>query len=439
MIREITLKNFKSFTDIKFNFLGKNKKPQNLAFIYGANGSGKTNFVDSFYFLDSTFQTFDMHSFIAEFMSEKKEDLDPVKIKAMIDLYSMSNLIKRYKTTGSTSNMVIEFNFLCNEKIGVYHIEFDDEQIVRERLEYTLAKNKGIFFDISTTSSKFNSMVFSGDYISDLKDLQNKYWGKHSLMSILYHLRQDYSEEYANSQINEAILDILDYFNKTTCHLVDAKSRRENIGYFSGLLKRFDEGKIQANEYENLKQTEQLINCYFTNLYQDIQKVFYDIRTNDDGQIRYTLYFQKKISGKLVDVSYKSESFGTRSLLQLLPFFVATNHNAVVAIDEIDNGIHDLLLTQLIEKVIPCINGQLLITTHNTLFLENYDLRNNIYIIGTDDDGNKVVKALSDNAFRVQKTSNILANYYNGKFGGIPVIESNFDFNQICQYSHQEC
>ena len=33
MIREITLKNFKSFTDIHFNFLGKNKTPHKLVII----------------------------------------------------------------------------------------------------------------------------------------------------------------------------------------------------------------------------------------------------------------------------------------------------------------------------------------------------------------------------------------------------------------------
>lgn len=52
MIREITLKNFKSFTDIHFNFLGKNKTPHKLVMIYGANGSGKTNFVELFQLLE---------------------------------------------------------------------------------------------------------------------------------------------------------------------------------------------------------------------------------------------------------------------------------------------------------------------------------------------------------------------------------------------------
>lgn len=59
----------------------------------------------------------------------------------------------------------------------------------------------------------------------------------------------------------------------------------------------------------------------------------------------------------------------------------------VVAIDEIDNGIHDILLKSLISNLAQNIDGQLIMTTHNTMFLEEYDLKDYVYFIVTDEHG----------------------------------------------------
>ena len=49
VFESIRLVNFKSFKDVIFDFAQKNNnRPKNLVSIYGENGSGKTNIVDSF-------------------------------------------------------------------------------------------------------------------------------------------------------------------------------------------------------------------------------------------------------------------------------------------------------------------------------------------------------------------------------------------------------
>ena len=99
-------------------------------------------------------------------------------------------------------------------------------------------------------------------------------------------------------------------------------------------------------------------------------------------------------------MKYDHESCGTLGLLELLPHFVAANHETVAVIDEIDNSIHDYPLKELIESIVPCIHGQLIFTTHNMLFLENYGFKDNIYVIDADTDGNKTVSLLRDAAQR---------------------------------------
>jgi len=433
MIREMHLKNFKSFTNTTFNFLGPNKKPQKIIFLYGPNGSGKSNFIDVFYCLSCTFETLNAHNFLMKRYEENKADFSAEILSSFADHYNLNSIINRNKTINSSENMCIEFSFLLDGKTGSYYVEFDNTQIVKETLEYTLTKNKGIYYSVTSKSAHFNPSVFSGMFLDELKNLKKKYWGRHSIMSILVYMLREYSKEFIASGAAPSLNNILDYMLGLTCHLVEHKSGRDTIGYFGTLLSDFDEGSISPNEKDKLKKTETIINYFYTNLYHDILKTYYKIDSLDSNNLRYSLYFQKKLPNSVADINYKYESCGTRSLLNLLPFFIATAYDGVVAIDEVDNGIHDVLLFELINKIIPFIHGQLILTTHNTMFLNEYYLKDNIYIINVSEDGQKTISSITSSDYRIQKSSNVSYNYINGRLGGIPIINPKFDFNAIGQ------
>jgi AAA15 family ATPase/GTPase len=57
MISFIKLNNFKSFKNVELDLRGKKGIPKKIAFIYGENGSGKTNLMDSLFFLHNSFNT----------------------------------------------------------------------------------------------------------------------------------------------------------------------------------------------------------------------------------------------------------------------------------------------------------------------------------------------------------------------------------------------
>ena len=54
-----------------------------------------------------------------------------------------------------------------------------------------------------------------------------------------------------------------------------------------------------------------------------------------------------------------------------------------VVYDEIDNGIHDLLLKNVLSSMLDDITGQLIITTHNTYLLESVNVKS-VYVITVD-------------------------------------------------------
>lgn len=432
MIRKMTLKNFKSYINTQFDFVGTKDLPKKLIILYGANGSGKTNFIDAFNFLSSTFQTLNIHNMIMRFLKEEKIDSDSEQLPDIFENYSLKHLIKQYKTLNSTEPMSISFEFNLKGRIGEYFIEFDDEQILNEKLVYTLSKNKGVYFDVSNNSERFNSAVFSDEFISELLTLKRKYWGKHSIISLLNYIYNEYSKDFFNAGTINHLNGLLYYFDTMTSHLVDQKNDRNKIYNFRNLLPAFEEGKIQADLSDYIYNTEKLINYFFTNLYQDIESVYYKIHRLDNNQLEYHLFFKKKLENCIIDVDYAEESCGTQNLLKLLPFFLAANYNTVVAIDEIDRGIHDLLLSKLIDSVIPIIEGQLIITTHNTMLIDNYALKDYIYVINAIPNHEKKVECISAGDYRIQKSSNVLKNYLNGRFGGVPLIDSDFSFERLC-------
>lgn len=75
------------------------------------------------------------------------------------------------------------------------------------------------------------------------------------------------------------------------------------------------------------------------------------------------------------------------------------------------------------------ITGQLIITTHNTLLLEELDSKS-AYVIYTDFDGNKDARCFDDYDIRIQSTNNARKLYLNGIFGGIP-YNSEIDYSKM--------
>ena len=100
-----------------------------------------------------------------------------------------------------------------------------------------------------------------------------------------------------------------------------------------------------------------------------------------------------------------------------------------IALDEIDTGIHDLLLRTMLSSIDEWINGQLIITTHNTYLLETLRSQS-IYVINVDYLGNKEVHCLDK--YDIHGTNNIRSMYIKGLFGGVPVVDE-IEYGEIVE------
>lgn len=438
MIRYIKLKNYKSLVNLTVDFMKTKTKPKNIILIYGENGIGKSNLANSFFTLNRTMQTMSsvemLKRIIEQEDNDKQSEFDPFFNDFIKENFKdIKMIINDCKTINSEDNMVMEYGFMCNKKKGSYYIEMNNEEIVSEKLEYVINKNQICFFDINKDNIKINSNIFvDKNYYNEFLELLNKYWGKHSFLSILSYELEDKKKGYLNEKLEKNLLIVLFYL-KTMCTKIKDSNNREFgiVGTKHSLMGKLEKGKISIKRKKELDNNEFLLNEIFTTIYSDIKKVYYK-KSIEDNYIKYRLFIKKMIYGKLIDVDFSLESTGTRNILTLIPYLISACEGQTVIIDELDTGIHDLLVKNLLESISESVKGQLIITTHNTMLIDSSIPKQNIYVFNANSKAEKELIAITDFNERIHKNNNPQRKYLNGLYGGIPMF-TDIDFEDLIE------
>lgn len=447
MFTYVELSNFKSFGKIKFDFTDTKKKSKNFIAIYGENGSGKTNFVSSVELLMKSITSLsDNYKFQRTkklLEDSEKFDMDDARIESSLrEILSFNELpliLKKCRMIDSEDISKATYGFLINGIEGYYSISFNDE-IVEEELYYLTNKQRGTLYKISRDENKinmnFSSVIFNDtNYKHNIIDMLNMYWGKHTFLSILLNELNDKNYNFVKERLSENLLKVLENFMRI--FLLCKTSKYQHTGFISGSAFKFQDFEnieIRANDQKRknqLKTIEKIIDDFYTQTYSDIVRVYYkvsNINKKESSRLKYELYVEKIIAGQPRTIPFSIESAGTQSILSVLRAVLEAVNGQTVVYDEIDNGIHDLLMTNILLSIQDEITGQFIITTHNTLLLENLNPKS-AYVIYTDYDGNKDARCIADYDIRIQKSNNARKLYLDGVFGGIPY--PNIDCSQM--------
>ena len=439
MFTYIKLKNYKSLIELEVDLTKKENTPKKLISIYGENGVGKSNFIDSFYTLKRIVSTRTINEKIRILTEKQKElqtdDLDKAlyffgQLGSIIKNGFFSNsidIINECKTIDSKDNMVIEVGFKIKSKTGIYCIETDDADIISEKLDFTLNKNKVNFFEMTKKEKYLNESVFiDHEYKKEILSIIEKYWGKHSLLSLIAYEIEDKKENYVKKKIFNGMFEVINFFSSLSI------LSRNKMEVFKDIEEeKLFYGTLALNEEKRLINIENVINTFFTALFSDIKQAYYKKKIDND-KINYVLCFKKNIYNKLIDIEYNRESTGTKNILKILPYLISAAKGKTVIIDEIDNGVHDLLMLKILENLSENLKGQLIITTHNTLLLEEEFIKDSIYIFKVDENANKKLLALNKFEGRVHPNLSIRKRYLKGLYGGIP-FPMDIDFNELIE------
>ena len=420
MIKGISLQNFMSFDDIDLDLTDKGGRCMNHAFIYGENGSGKTNLIDSLMFLEKSTMTLlneknggDEDEPLRKLLSILKEDNPDFKLKS--NPKDVGSLASEYRMIGADGNMAMRFSFEIDGHDATYRLEFDDRNVIQsESLDYIISKKKGNLFRITRDEVRLQKNLVSVNYRRELNELLDRYWGKHTFIAILAHESNTKNEEFFSSEISSNIRSFLQYLVSMVV------IKRDESCLPLGRSTKLPVGRKPSSEIAELDRIQGVLSKFFSRLYSDIKSVHFLKENINDDTIRYELYFDKRIAGKIRSIPAEAESSGTKRLMCILPFLLMCADGMTVVIDEIDTEVHDLLMSQLMSQCIPDITGQLLATTHNTSLMTYKDAPN-IFIISIDRKGFKQIASIQATEPPNVKT-NVQKRYLEGYYSGVPYV-----------------
>jgi len=162
----------------------------------------------------------------------------------------------------------------------------------------------------------------------------------------------------------------------------------------------------------------------FTSALQAMGQDSPEIAPDDDDKIKVVELAHKGSGGKHHFLKLDSESAGTKKLLANLPaVFRALDRGSVVLIDELDSSLH----TQACEAILSLFSSkrtnprgaQLIATTHDTNILRSQFLRRDqVWFTEKDEEGATHLFPLTD--FRLRKGDNLAKGYLQGRFGAVP-------------------
>lgn len=436
MFTYIKLKNFMSFKDVTIDFKNGNKEVKKFVAIYGENGSGKSNVVNSIELLSRSIDSFDMIGNFERFQKlVEKENLPQDIFEMVINNLDTQQFVDRCKMIDSEEDTTVEYGFRIGDYKGYYILSFG-ETFSYEKLYYFTGKQRGTLFEIKSSNKKIE-MTFSDKLFlskkaeEEMRDEANKYWGKHTFLGMWQNEKVNKNESYITENYAPYVFEVLDMINNISVHCkTTSRSGSEiDIKKPENVLRNLSKGKIKTIEETQLDYSERILKDFFTQAYADIKDIFYE-KNYENDYIEYKLFVKKMIGGKIRTVSFERESSGTQHILEIIRSLLGAFCGVTVVYDEIDNGIHDLLLKNVLISMMDGITGQLIITTHNTFMLETIDIKS-AYVINVDYLGNKEVKCLNKYP-RIQGTNNPRVMYLKGLFGGVPIVDI-VDYDEIIE------
>lgn len=433
MFSKLRFKNFRSFNTIELDLTHKNGEPKHLAVIYGENGTGKSNLMSGFVLLRELMETMNIRDIYQEILNNtiSNDDMDKrMRQSIMYQMRDMKAIIDDYRMVSNSDPIIAEYEFMINGSKGIYRVEFGEDEIIYERLEYLLNHRRGTYFECIPGKIKLNNeIVKDKDLLADIKAAAKRYWGKHSILAIIMHELYDKSKSYASDNISTNLKEVIAEFNLVSCYIGIGNRRWDELNTPYDVFEKPIKGELAIEEEKQLDMAEFILSSFFSAINSDIRRATY-IKTVLTDKIKYHLYFEKVIAGELRQIDFNRESTGNHQLVHILFFLLSACMGDVIVIDEADAGIHDVLFLKIVKEIASFVSGQIIMTTHNTMLMEADFAREATYILSEETSGYKQIRCVSAYEKRLYQNNNIRNKYLNNEYSGLPQINS-IDFESL--------
>ncbi|HHT7890045.1 AAA family ATPase [Pasteurella multocida] len=414
MLIEFSISNCLSFDEKQFLSMVKshsNELPNNSylvektkdlsllhsAVIYGANASGKSNFVTAFNLMKK----------IITKQSQRGEDIDVTPFKL-----APQNLTKPSE---------FEVVFVVDGVRYQYGFTATNEKIYDEWL-YAYPKNRAQkwFERIWLEDEEKYSWYFGSLFLGNKRLWQESTRNNALFLSTAVQLNSEQLKPLFDWFDNTLRFIGVDGLNPNYTAQLCAKNRKNEIIRF---LKTADfniqDVKIEIDDFDET----QLPNDMPDELKKLVSNLSKNTKTLQIGT------FHNDIEGNLVPFSFGEESDGTQKLFSLTgPILDVLSNGRVLCVDELNQNLHPKLVQFLVSlfhnpESNPC-HAQLIFTTHETSILnQNVFRRDQIWFCERSQAKSSMLYPLSD--FSPKKGKENLENVYlSGGYGAVPFVDN---------------
>jgi len=406
MLVEFRVKNFRSIRDEQVLSLVASKGKElsenitqisnfeilKSAVIYGANSSGKSNFIKAFEFMQN--------ALIAPFISIHKDEIinyEPFRLNelsesepTMVEMTFFTKGVRyRYGFEINAKEVLSEWLFYVPRKqeIPLFIRERDEFQIhatLRKEAKGLVEKTRDNILFLSVLNqfnSKLTEIVYQ--YISDMPVITSDM--RNFLAPLFERIKSDSNQKIINELLKKIDVQIENLSFKEES--VDLESLPSELK----MMMRKDEGELKTLRFITTHK-----------------------KFNDDNEEIGLVDFDLSIH----------ESEGTKQFLALAgPLLDTLADGGVIIIDELENSLHALLMEFIIKMFKHCNKeSQLIFSTHNTKLLsDKYFRRDQIWFTNKDKQGATGLLSLYD--YSVRKDASWEKDYLAGKYNAIPYIE----------------
>ncbi len=399
--------------------------------LYGANASGKSNFVQALEFAKR---------FI---LRGTRADNQPIVFKNF-----------RLDTTAMASPSRMEFEIKHKGRCYAYGFVIDSHEVKEEWL-YQIFKKKKDRLVYQRTRSESNRPVFdlSGIHCETEKEklfLQFTADGTRRNQLFITECRTRNVKDNVGDLGD--ILNVIDWF-QNSLKIIFPQSRAEGIEFelqedqnilkvFQTLFDHFNTGiqgielvKVDLPEIKEIPEElkERLLADMSENtraLITGLDNITYALRKTEEGSIDAVKMMTKhSVQGSETPALFEvdEESDGTQRLIDFIPALIDLFQGGnVYVIDEIDRSLHPNLTYELIQLFLTTPhreNSQLIATTHESSLLSQKLLRKDeIWFVRKDEKGISSFYSLQE--FKVRFDKEIRKDYLLGRYRAIPIFGS---------------
>lgn len=354
--------------------------------IYGQNGSGKTAIVDALYFLQKVMIGADLDQSLEDYMDM---DSDTAEIFADFNLFM----------NGIVFEIGYRLSLSREEKVVV----ISRETLSGAKNENGIRTNKTVFMDYQRdqTNTIFKPQKRLDEILEENKDIKTdlivaRKMAEKSNCSYIFgeSSRDIFCREYKNgfqqfsviiSSLFEFALKDLFVIRNTHSGVISAnfvlpmafRIENDNMGTKGDFTVSLTEPILVDEERKNLLETiVEQINIVLYTIIPGLQVTIknYGKQSLDDGEEGWKLELMSKREG-MKEIPIRMESEGIIKIISILNALIQAfgNPSICLVIDELDSGIFEYMLGELLDIFKKSAKGQLIFTSHNLRALEMID------------------------------------------------------------------